>query len=170
MLFSLNNLGALYLKTKQYEKAASALTRILGIQIKTIGPNHSRIATSLGNLGELYLRKGELVKSEAYQRRALRIREKAFDPEHLKVAKSLYDLARVQTFQVEPSKFAESEKLLHRALRIRRKKFGNKHLRVAQTLEFLSLLYRISDRTKTGAKYLQQAKAIRKELKRGKNK
>ena len=81
-------------KLKNYTKATDLYERILELQEKNLGPNHTDIANSLTDLADLYHDYQKLYsKAEPLFLRALSIREKVLGPEHPDNANTLNNLA-----------------------------------------------------------------------------
>ncbi len=78
----LNNLGLLYNKLGDYDKAEPLYKRALEIDEKALGPDHPGVATGLNNLGELYYNLDDFAKAEPLYKRALEITEEALGPDH----------------------------------------------------------------------------------------
>ncbi|MER0205013.1 MAG: tetratricopeptide repeat protein, partial [Nitrosomonas sp.] len=73
----------------KYDEAIEIAKKALDIAEKTLGPEHSGVATSLNNLAVLYDTQGQYAKAEPLYQRSLVIREKTLDPAHPGVALSL---------------------------------------------------------------------------------
>lgn len=62
---SLNNLGMLYQKQGEYDKAQPLLEKALALQEKILGTEHPTIATSLNQLGMFYQEKAKRLFEKA---------------------------------------------------------------------------------------------------------
>jgi CHAT domain-containing protein/tetratricopeptide (TPR) repeat protein len=70
-----NNLGFIYQRLAQYDKAEPLYVRGLHIREKTFGPEHPQVASSLNSLGNLYGAMGRFRDAETALVRSRRIRE-----------------------------------------------------------------------------------------------
>jgi tetratricopeptide (TPR) repeat protein len=62
---SLNNLGMLYQKQGEYDKAQPLLEKALALREKTLGSEHPTVATSLNQLGLFYQEKAKRLFEKA---------------------------------------------------------------------------------------------------------
>ena len=73
---SYNNIGVVYHRMGELEKAKNYYLRAMEIRKKQLGSNHAHVATSYNNIGVVYGDMGELEKARNYHLRAMEIREK----------------------------------------------------------------------------------------------
>jgi TonB family protein len=89
---SLNNLGELYLATKDYKAARQVVERLLKMQEELFGADDVNLTFTLDRLALLHYAAGNWSESEAAYKRVLALREKALGAEHELVAQSWFSL------------------------------------------------------------------------------
>jgi len=90
---NLGNLGRLYVRNNQFERAELVQKRALSIREKSLGFDHPDIAVSLNNLADLYSSQGKHAEAEELFKRSLNILEKAHEPDHPSLAMIFDNLA-----------------------------------------------------------------------------
>ncbi len=135
---SYNNLGMLYLKTRNLTKAEPYLIKCYQIDVQTLGELHSNTSTALNNLGILYSTKGDFAKAEPIHLKGLEIARKSVGEEHADVAKSLHNLA---LFYVDMGKHDQAEQTFLQSLKIYNKTLGKQNQHTARALSSLGWLY-----------------------------
>ena len=80
---SYNNIGAIYAKQGNYEKALEHFFNALTIQEIILGREHSDVASSFINIGSIYADNGNYTKAIEYCHNALTIIEKLYGMEHI---------------------------------------------------------------------------------------
>jgi tetratricopeptide (TPR) repeat protein len=78
-----------------YQAALTFVKVQLWIVERTLGRDHSSVATILNNLAQLYNRQGLYNRVEPLHKRALEIRERVLGEDHPDVATSLNNLAQL---------------------------------------------------------------------------
>jgi CHAT domain-containing protein len=134
---SLNNLGNVQWKLREYAAAKKSHEEALAIYRKTLPKDHPYIAMSLNNLGNV---QGDLREYAAAKRNleeALAIRRKALPQDHPDIALSLNSLGLVQK---DLREYAAAKKSHEEALAIRRQALPKDHLYIATSLYNLGLL------------------------------
>jgi tetratricopeptide (TPR) repeat protein len=111
------DLGVVYLRKKDYEKAESALSRALALRRKQNDP--SRVFDTLILLAAVQEGQNEFAKAEATLKEALSVKEKSAGPANTEIARTLEFLASSYWKQ---GKYADAEPFLRRALTIRDQK------------------------------------------------
>ena len=81
-----NNLGALYLKTKEWEKADAAFQQAIAIRLSVFGPDHPHTAQALRSRAEALGRLGRLSEAEQLLRESVASYTGALGPEHWRTA------------------------------------------------------------------------------------
>ena len=99
-------------------EAENMYRRALGIQERTLGPDHPATALTLNNLGGLLATRGDFAQAEQMQRAALATMEKVFGEQHPDTAGVLTSLALALDNQ---GKIVEAEATYKRAIAISRK-------------------------------------------------
>lgn len=83
---ALNNIGILYLRKEEYEKAKIFFEKSLDIKIRLFGVKHLINAKTLFNLGSLYKEKEEYKKAIHYYKRVLKLYKKFLGNKHYKTS------------------------------------------------------------------------------------
>ena len=142
---------------KANAEAVSLFEQAVAVGEKTLGPEHSDLATRLNNLALLYHNTGRYAEAEPLFKRAIVIGEKTLGLEHPDLATRLNNLARL--YRVT-GRYAEAEPLFKRAIAIDEKTFGPEHPDLATPLNNLALLYRDTGRYAEAEPLYQRAIAI----------
>jgi tetratricopeptide (TPR) repeat protein len=153
----LNHLAGWLTNRAEYAEAQPLFQQALTIREKTLGPEHTDVATSLNELALLYHDQGQYGKAEPLFQRAVAIYKKALGPEDPEVAESLNNLALLYRAQ---GRHAEAEPLYQRSLAIREKALSPEHPDVAESLNNLALLYGAQSRYAQAEPFYQRALAI----------
>jgi tetratricopeptide (TPR) repeat protein len=140
-----------------YPSAVLFTKRALDIDERTLGPDHSDVATSLNNLALLYQDQGKYDEALPLYQRALDIKERTLGPDHPSVATSLNNLALLYKDQ---GKYDEALPLYQRALDIEERSLGPDHPSVATSLNNLALLYKDQGKYDEALPLYQRALAI----------
>ncbi|MCU0936760.1 MAG: tetratricopeptide repeat protein [Gammaproteobacteria bacterium] len=78
---ALNNLGVLYVRAQQFERADELYRKALEVRQKALGPSHPQVGQSLSNLAYLRQAEGKLEESESFAKRAVALLEGALGAE-----------------------------------------------------------------------------------------
>ena len=103
----LYNLGEIYRRQQEFEKAEPYFWRALPIWAKSVGAEHPEMAKGLTSLTLIYTSKRQYTKAEPLIKQALKIQEKAFGLEHPNLLPSLKqysDLLKLMNCQVRAGK------------------------------------------------------------------
>ena len=128
---TLNNLGRLYLETRDPASAALLFERALALEERWLGASHPSVAVSLDGLAQCDLRGGEMERAEPRLARALGIQEKALGKDHPDTAVIRLHLADLRR---EKGDLRAAAELYQRVLEDREKALGPEHLLVAEVL------------------------------------
>lgn len=79
----------------QYSEATKLLEESLQIAERTLGDNHSDVATLMNRLALIYCNQGRYAEAEPLFQRSLAIREKVLGPDHPDIAQSLNNFAEL---------------------------------------------------------------------------
>lgn len=90
-----NNLGVLYQKTREFEKALTVGLKSLQISQETMGKTSAAVATALNNLGALYSEMGKSDIALKFYKKSLAIDEDKYGTDHPKVAITCNNLGAV---------------------------------------------------------------------------
>ena len=91
----LYNLGEVYRRQQELEKAEPYFWRALPIWAKSVGAEHQEMAKGLMSLAKIYARKQEYIKAEPLIKQALKIQEKIIGPEHVNLLQSLEEYSNL---------------------------------------------------------------------------
>ena len=152
-----NNLGTIYVRSGEQEKAESLFKRALKIYEKALGAESAQLTPVLNNLASVYYVKTDYSKAITLYQRVLSIKEKTLGSEHREVADALFNLA--ESYQAH-AEFERAEPLYKRALEIREKTLGANHKDVAVMLERFSCLLWKTKRETEAAQLEARADAI----------
>jgi CHAT domain-containing protein len=122
----------------RYEESERLYKRILPIQEKIHGPEHTVTATTLDNLAALYERQNRLSEAEPLYERVLLSREKESGLDHPRTLAAIENLAMLYTQQ---ARFFEAEPLYKRVLAGYEKRLGPGHPDTLATVGNLGWLY-----------------------------
>lgn len=124
-------LADLYIRSGEFDKAASLLQPMAETAEDTLGPNHLEVALTLDSLGRAYIHQGRYREAEVLLSRALNIAKASVGPEHIETATIENDLAVVLQRLGE---FERADALFRHALATRERELGADDPRVATTL------------------------------------
>ena len=134
----LNNLGGVYKRTGQFEKAESLYKKSLNIQEKLLIKDDPMIAGILNNLAGIYNLQGQYEKAKPLYEDALTMDTKIFGEDHPETATDMNNLGAVYEFQ---GNYDKAGSLYLQALNIREKKLVKNHPNIANSLNSLAVLY-----------------------------
>ena len=150
-------LGTLFDGRAQYGRAEQLKRAALAIGERSLGPDHSEVATRLNNLALLLRRTNRLADAEPMYRRALAIGETSLGPDHPTVATRLNNLAGLLR---ATNRLAEAEPMYRRALAITEARLGPDHPTVATRLNNLAEVLRATSRLAEAEPMFRRALAI----------
>ncbi|HEY1239847.1 MAG TPA: serine/threonine-protein kinase [Bryobacteraceae bacterium] len=137
-IFSLNNLGLVYLREGKYVAAEPLLRRAVEVRRRLLGEEHPDTLVSLDNLTELYQRQGKYAVAEPYAARVLDARRRKLGPEHPDTLSSMNNLALLYVYE---GKYAQAEPLLLKVTETRPRVLGPEHPNTLLSLNNLAVLY-----------------------------
>ncbi|MEE0895017.1 MAG: tetratricopeptide repeat protein [Bacteroidales bacterium] len=135
---SYNNIGIVYHKLGDFDKALEYHFKALKIRKEVLGENHSDTAMSYDNIGIVYSYLGEYDKALEYGFKALEIRKYVLGENNLDTASSYNNIGLVY------ANFGEYEKALeyyNKALEIRKAVLGENHPDTAMSYNNIGLVY-----------------------------
>lgn len=135
-----NNLGLLYSRRGNNERAESNYLRALDIKQRIRGADHPEVADVAANLGGVYYSSKQFDKAIQSLQRALSIQEKVLPPTHPSLATSSFNLAAVYFDQGD---YDNAERLFQRALSIDEQQLDPRHPRLAVRLMGLAEVLRL---------------------------
>ena len=92
---SYNNIGLVYLKSGEYDKALEYHLKALAMRENAFSKMDPSIATSYNNIGLVYFKKGNYKKALDYHFKSLAIREVRYGKDHTSTAKSYTNIGLV---------------------------------------------------------------------------
>jgi tetratricopeptide (TPR) repeat protein len=114
---TMNELGALYLKTGDVENAEFMLTESLRAKERALGPDHPRTLNTVNNIGNLYSLQLQLGKATEMYQRALEGYTKLHGPKDKSVAEAWNNLGEISMkqgrFSVAQEQFATALETVH---------------------------------------------------------
>ncbi|MEI7475469.1 MAG: tetratricopeptide repeat protein [bacterium] len=120
----LNNLGELYRRIGQYDKAESTYNRSIEITQKTVGIDTTNYAVVIGNMALIYLQQGKDEQAEIFAQHSKDIYEKLLPANHPAIATAAKILAMVE---IKRGKLDEAEANLKQANTIFISNFGENY-------------------------------------------
>ncbi|WP_421775173.1 tetratricopeptide repeat protein [Gracilimonas sp.] len=156
-----NDLGVLYHRQEQIDKAKPHYLQAIEIKKKVLGINNLDYAQSLSDYGALMRISNNLDSAKILYKEALEIRQRNLPEDHPDITTILNNIAVIYN---KEGKLDESEKYYKKALNIRVSNFGETHPKVANTLNNLAVLYRRKGDFDQAAYYYQKTLRIRKDL------
>ncbi|XP_046862156.1 nephrocystin-3-like [Xenia sp. Carnegie-2017] len=135
---TLNKLGDVHHRTKEFDKAKEFHEKALEIQQKSLALEHVDVAMTLNILGNVYYDTNKYAKAKECYKKALKFRQKLQGPEHVDGATILNNLGNVY---YETNKYAKAKECYEKALEVRQKSLGSEHVDVATTLSILGNMY-----------------------------
>jgi tetratricopeptide (TPR) repeat protein len=124
--------GLLWKSIGEYDKALEYYLKCLDIQLKTLGAEHTDVATTYNNIGGVWHSKCEYDKALEYYEKSLEIKLKALGAEHPSVATSYNNIGGVWQSKGEYDKALE---YYLKCLDIRLKTLGAEHTDVATSCD-----------------------------------
>lgn len=135
---TLANLGYLYVRNDDLERARPYLERGLELARIVLGERHPDLAYHLDYNAQLQERLGNLDAAARLAREALRIRREVLGESHPQTVESYYNVGR---HLASMGDLDEAESMYRIALEKRREIFGDRHRQVAISLYSLAALY-----------------------------
>lgn len=132
---SLNNLGQLKYKQRDFAQAETLFRRALGIRERALGSDHPGVVQIVNNLAALCYARGEVTSAEELFRRALSASEARLGSDHPDLAVPLNNLARLHFRRGDHGAAAP---LLLRLLAIKQAVLGDSHPELAAILTTLA--------------------------------
>lgn len=153
----LNKYGTAAYQAGDHDTAIAAFERALRHLERTLGAEHTDVATALNNLALLYYSRGAYDRAEPLYRRALRIDEQQLGSDHVGVATDLNNLALLYKRQ---GNLKAAEPLLKRALEIKEKNFDPGHPSLVTGLRNYASVLKAMGRGDEAERYEQRATTL----------
>jgi Tfp pilus assembly protein PilF len=135
---TLHNIGVVYTRAGQVDKAESRLNEARVRLERALGPEHPEIAAVVRNQGAVFERRGDLVRAEALYRDALSRNLRQLGERNASTAVTAAALAKVLLAQ---HRYAEAEAELIRTRTIRENTIGTSAPLTVRAIEDLAKLY-----------------------------
>lgn len=162
MAVSLNNLGQIRCRLKQYVEAEPLLLRALAIEEKQAHPQPLQLCQYVHHIAILYNQQRKFALAEPYYLRALEIRATLIEPGTADSVTADIAMALANIYQVL-QRDAEAERFGLQALELKRRTVGENHADVARLLNNLAgICYRRGDHARAET-YLKQALRINRD-------
>jgi non-specific serine/threonine protein kinase/serine/threonine-protein kinase len=129
-----NNLGALYLKTQDWEKADEAFQQAIAIRLSLFGPGHPHTAQALRSRAEALGRLGRLGEAERLLRESVASYQGSLGPEHWRTANAQLYLGWVLGLE---GRFPEATREMSEAYARLVKSLGADHPRVVAAKDLM---------------------------------
>jgi serine/threonine-protein kinase len=156
-----NQLGVLYHKKHETQKAKPHYITALDIREKELPENDLKLAQIYSDYGALLRFTGNLDSAEVLYNKALSIRDDKLDSNSVDIATSLNNIA---VLYKEQGNLKQAEKFYLRALEIRISNHGELHPRVANTFNNLAVLYRDMGNFEQSSDYFEKTIDVRTKL------
>jgi tetratricopeptide (TPR) repeat protein len=158
---SLNNVGNLLWKRREYAQAEPLLREALALYRKLYPRGHPDLAASLNNLGGLLLERGEYAQAEPLLREALALGRKLYPQGHPHLAASLNNLGNLLRARGE---YAQAKPCYREALALGRKLYPQGQPHLAASLNNLGDLLRERGEYAQAEPLLREALALYRKL------
>ena len=110
---SFHKLASAYYSQGEYAKSLEMYEKVLGIKLKSLGPDHPDTAATYDGIGNVYVSQGEYAKALEMYEKTLGIELKAFGPDHPDTAATYHGIGTVYEKQSEYAKALEMLSLIH---------------------------------------------------------
>jgi CHAT domain-containing protein/Tfp pilus assembly protein PilF len=158
---SLEQLGSIYSRQAEYQKAEASFLRALKIREVSAGPESTQVFAVVNNLGALYFNMGELDKAGELLQRALLLHQKLAGTEDMMKARVLNNLGLVYSNKGD---YERAEPLYEQALAIEQKVYGPDGIELTDTLDNLAVLYQAKGDYLNSEKFAQRSLAIEEKV------
>jgi tetratricopeptide (TPR) repeat protein len=158
---TLNSLGMVQLRRKNYTTAENSLRRSLAVMEKLYGPNQSDVGTVLNNLGAVLLTEKKYAEAERVLERSVRLHRANLAATDTRVADAVLNLAQLY---IDLGRFVESEPLLKEVVAIRNTRGHRASAEDALAYERYASVLRRNGNTVDADDADAKAKSIRSEL------
>jgi CHAT domain-containing protein len=125
-IFLVEEIGLLYIKKGEYQKANRLLSAILKNKVQNTGANHKNLCNTLNYLGEQNLIVGNYSEADAYFDRSLKINKAAFGEKSIPYATSLLFYKQLYSTIGD---YEKAEQSIKDALAIYSKSYGEKNIK-----------------------------------------
>ncbi len=125
-LFMVEEIGLLYSKKGEYQKANKVLSSILQNKVQSVGEMHKSICTTLEYLGEQNLIVGNYAEADDYFNRAMQITKNIYGDKSIPYATSLLYYKQLHTAIGD---YEKAESNMKEALQIYLKTYGEKNIK-----------------------------------------
>ena len=132
------HLGNLCEQSGSYSEALSNHQKVLGIQQKSLPPDHPSLAITYNNIGLVYSQMGRYSESLSNYEKALQIQQKFLPPDHPDLGTTYNNIGVVCS---QMGRYSESLSKCEKALKIRQKSLPPDHPSLATTYGNIGLVY-----------------------------
>ncbi len=134
----LNNIGSVYDKIGDYNKALEFYEKAINIREKVLGTEHPDTATSYNNIGGVYMAISDYNKALEFYEKAINVKIKLLGTEHPDTATSYNNIGLLYKNMGDYNKALE---FYEKALNIREKVLGTEHRDTAGSYNNISGVY-----------------------------
>lgn len=161
LLSTLNNLGNVYYRMGDNEKATSIHLEVLAGRRQLWGSTHPKIAATLGNLGNVYEAAGNPETALHYHRAAENIWRAQADSFRLQLG---FTLNNIGIAHLALGEFERARTSMQEALQIKEAILGSESASFASSLTYLGKIENNTDAPEAGRKHISQALQIYEHL------
>ncbi len=154
----LSELASIELSRRRYTRAEALLERVLAIQQKHLGANHSNVAKTINHLGVVRQRIGDPEGAEDLYRRALAAAEPDAHPDQDQLRAAI--LHNLGSLLISEGDFKQAGTHLRQALFIWKRTLGERHPTYATGLANLGIVYYRTGSPEEAARIIRQALQI----------
>ena len=149
-----NNLGLLYDKLGEYDKAMDAYKNDLDICLSVLGKEHTETATTYDNISQLFIRMNDYDRAIEMGEISLGIKLRVLDADDQEVARSYNNTANAYLMKGEYGKALEYQK---KAIDIRERVLGMDDADIAVMYYNIGTVYAYMEDYKTATHYCRRA-------------
>jgi tetratricopeptide (TPR) repeat protein len=153
-----NNIGWVFDKQGDYEKALSYYKKTLEIDESVQGADNPAAAATYDNIAQVYDKQGDYEKALEYFKKALAIRERVLGSDHPDTATTYNNMALVYDHQGD---YEKALKYYEKALAIKERVLGPDHPDTATTYSNMAYVFYHQGNYTKSLEYFKKAYAIR---------
>jgi|GEM_PF-1892013 len=157
----LNNIGSVYRRMGDYDRALEYHLKDLAITEKVLGMEHPNTATSYNNIGSVYEDMGDYDRALEYYEKAVKTLEKVLGTEHPDTATSYNNIGLLYTRMGDYNRALEYHE---KAVKIREKVLGTEHPDTAVSYNNIGGVYKDMGDYDRALEYYEKAVIIREKV------
>jgi tetratricopeptide (TPR) repeat protein len=156
-----HNLGNVYFKMGNHNKAIENFKKSLEIKVKLFGLYDNQVQITYNNLGVSYDGLGDFEMAEYYFNQSLNVSYKIYGERHESIATSLHNLAGIK---INQDNIIEAIEYYKKALKIRISIFGENHEKTANTYQHYSSVFIGTNEYKKTYSLLKKSQKINENI------